>query len=123
MALWQHNKKIHVVDQSGKVLSGVSAKDYNDIPIIIGLNAPDNLSKLLNDLEACPDLLPRITSATWVGNRRWNLSLGKNLTLLLPEQDVQDALKRFKRYEKQHKISVNVLQKIDLRLKNRLIID
>lgn len=123
MALWQHKKTLYVVDQSGQVLSGISAHNHSNLPVIIGPNAPKNLPGLLKDLMVFPGLLERITSATWVGNRRWNLSLGKELVLLLPEQDVQDALKRFQKYEKHHKISMNAFHKIDLRLKNRLIID
>tara|TARA_R110002050_G_scaffold412_1_gene2780 strand:+ start:27399 stop:28187 length:789 start_codon:yes stop_codon:yes gene_type:complete len=123
MALWQHNKKIRVVDQSGKVLKGVSADRHPNLPVIIGMNAPKKLPKLLKNLMSVPGLFERTTSATWVGNRRWNLSLDKNVTLLLPEQDVEGALKRFQKYEKNHKISLNAFHKIDLRLKNRLIID
>ncbi len=123
MALWQQKKKLNVVDQSGKVLSGISTDNHSNLPVIIGPNAPKKLPKLIEDLAVFPGLLERVTSAIWVGNRRWNLSLGKDLTLLLPEQDVQSALKRFQKYEKHHKISMNAFHKIDLRLKNRLIID
>ncbi|WP_215260787.1 cell division protein FtsQ/DivIB, partial [Escherichia coli] len=46
-------------------------------------------------LSAAPALKPRVKAATWIGNRRWDLTFDSGETLALPEDGAGAALMKF----------------------------
>lgn len=122
-ALWQHNKRIHMIDKNGVIIREKNLKNYLYLPSITGPHAPKHLPNLLKALEAFPDLRKRVVSASWVGNRRWNVHLDNKITLMLPESHMHEALKRFRKYEQTHQISQDAKTHIDLRIPKRIIIE
>jgi cell division protein FtsQ len=122
-ALWQHQRKIHLVDKDGVIILEKNLKPFMNLPSITGENAPKHLPKLLMALAQFPLLKKRIVSATWIGNRRWNLHLDNKITLLLPEKDIQKALVRFIKYETTHQLTTSAKQRIDLRIPQRIIVE
>jgi cell division protein FtsQ len=46
-------------------------------------------------LAAAPALKPRVKAATWIGNRRWDLTFDSGETLALPEDGAPGALLKF----------------------------
>ena len=122
-ALWQHGKRIHLVDQWGSIIREKNLKAYMYLPSITGAHAPKHLPKILEALEAFPALKKRVVSATWIGNRRWNIHLDNKITLMLPEKNIRHALKRFRKYEQTHQITKGAKARIDLRIPQRIIIE
>ena len=53
-------------------------------------------------------------------NKRWDLYLKNNLIIKLPNQNIDNAIKLFNKFQKEKKIKKNSI--IDLRLLNRIII-
>ena len=53
-------------------------------------------------------------------NKRWDLYFKNNLIIKLPNQNIDDAIKLFNKFQKEKKIKKNSI--IDLRLLNRIII-
>jgi len=123
LALWQDQKQIYLVDKEGVVISEKDLKDFMHLPSITGPHAARHLPKLLHALSDFPEIQKCVVSATWVGDRRWNIHLDNKVTLMLPEHDVVKALHRFRKYEQTHKLSQEARKCIDLRIPQRIIIE
>lgn len=122
-ALWQHKKQLYLVDKEGVIILEKNLEPFMNLPSITGENAPKHLPRLLKALGEFPSLKKRIVSATWVGNRRWNVHLDNKITLLLPEKDIQKALMRFIKYETTHQLTTTAKHRIDLRIPQRIIVE
>ena len=46
-------------------------------------------------LAAAPALRPRVKAASWIGNRRWDLTFDTGETLALPQEGAAQALVKF----------------------------
>jgi len=123
LALWQDQQQIYLVDKEGVVISEHDLKDFIHLPSITGPHAARHLPKLLHALSDFPEIQKSVVSATWVGNRRWNIHLDNKITLMLPEQDLVKALNRFRKYEETHKLSQEARKCVDLRIPQRIIIE
>lgn len=100
-AVWQHNRQLSLIDRKGVILEPVSADAMPDLPLLIGHNANREAVALTTLVERAPALKPMLASATWVGNRRWDLQFQSGEVLALPEGEeaAARALVRFARME------------------------
>ena len=71
-ALWQIKGEFHVIDRDGETLSRFAVSDNMDLPIVVGEGAEKQALRLINDLEAWPDLKSQVRAAAIVAERRWN---------------------------------------------------
>lgn len=101
-ALWQDEDRLTLIDAEGVVLDRVPVSQMPDLPLLIGKGANEHALALDKLLSNAPTLKPQLVSATWVGERRWDLSLQTGEKLMLPEGDVAaaTALRRFAKMEK-----------------------
>ena len=64
-----------------------------------------------------------IKSANYIENRRWNLKLLNNITLKLPEKDIDKAMQKYEKiYANFSNKDLKDIDIIDLRIKNKAII-
>lgn len=100
-AIWQHNQTLSLIDAKGVVLEPVDINAMPDLPLLIGRNANRESVALTNLIERAPALKPMLASATWVGNRRWDLRFQSGEVLALPEGEeaAGQALIRFARMD------------------------
>jgi cell division protein FtsQ len=102
-AIWQHNQQLSLVDAKGIILDKVRANEPTpNLPLLIGADANQQAIAFNQLMERAPALTPMIASATWVGNRRWDLGFQTGETLALPEGEgmAGRALLRFARVER-----------------------
>jgi cell division protein FtsQ len=92
MALWQRDGKLALIDRDGEVLTERELGRYNNLLQIIGADAPKHAQELLGQLGTVPALYKRVTSASRIGGRRWDLHLSNGVTVRLPESDIGGAL-------------------------------
>lgn len=96
-AIWQNHGQLMLVDPSGVPLEPVSPEAMPNLPLLIGdgANAQEPARRKL--LEAAPALRPLVKAATWIGNRRWDLTFDTGERLQLPEGEAEStaALKKF----------------------------
>ena len=84
-ALWQDEDRLTLIDAEGVVLDRVPVSQMPDLPLLIGKGANAQAVPLERLLNQAPALKAQLVSATWVGQRRWDLSFQSGETLLLPE--------------------------------------
>jgi cell division protein FtsQ len=122
LALWQHNQKIHLIDQDGSEIPSQPIETHRNLPLVIGEGAPQFTQQLLDALNQTPALKKLVTAAIRVGNRRWNLKLQNNLTILLPEDNLVQSLASLERLEREMHVFEKAKTTIDLRVPKKMVL-
>jgi len=123
-ALWQNEGQLALIDAEGVVLDRVPIDKMPDLPLLIGPGANGQEGQLSRLMAAVPTLKPQLTSATWVGGRRWDLNFQSGETVALPEgeADARAALTKFARVDKQSGLLGHGIVRFDLRLPGKMIV-
>ena len=121
-ALWQHNKRLHVIDRSGVVITAERLGRFGALPLVVGRGADDRAAEIVDLLAAEGAIAARVAAAMLVGERRWNLRFDNGVEVRLPELESALALRRLDALQTSHAILDRKLRAIDLRLPDRLIV-
>jgi cell division protein FtsQ len=84
-ALWQDEDRLTLIDAEGVVLDRVPVAQMPDLPLLIGKGANAQAVPLEQLLARVPALKAQLVSATWIGQRRWDLSFQSGEIVALPE--------------------------------------
>ena len=94
---------------------------YKNLITFFGSNSFYNLNKLILNLEN--NFKQFIESATYIGNRRWNLKLKNQIILKLPEKNINHAIINYKNiYSNFSNTDLKDIESVDLRINNKAII-
>jgi len=123
-ALWQNQGRLALIDGDGVVLDHVPVDKMPDLPLLIGPGANAEERQLSRLMAAVPTLKPQLTSATWVGGRRWDLNFQSGETVALPEGEeaAMAALSKFARVDKQSGLLGRGIVRFDLRIPGKMIV-
>ena len=94
-AVWQDRGQLMLIDAQGVMLEPVRPDAVPALPLVIGPGADRQEASYQALLAAAPALKPRVKAATWIGNRRWDLTFDSGETLALPEDGAPAALLKF----------------------------
>jgi cell division protein FtsQ len=123
-ALWQDEDRLTLIDAEGVVLDRVPVSQMPDLPLLIGKG--DNSRAMVLDrlLSQAPALKAQLVSATWVGERRWDLSFQSGETVALPEGDqaATAALTRFAKMDKSAGLLGRGIVRFDLRIPGKMTV-
>lgn len=123
-ALWQNQGQLALIDSEGVVLDRVPVDRMPDLPLLIGPGANSQEQALTSLMATVPTLKPQLTSATWVGGRRWDLNFQSGETVALPEgyPDARVALAKFARLDKESGLLGRGIVRFDLRVPGKMIV-
>jgi len=123
-AVWQHQGQLMLIDGEGVLLEPVSAEAMPDLPLVIGDGAYAQQPAYQQLLDAAPALKPLVKAATWIGNRRWDLSFNTGERLALPEGEAAaaKALKKFAELDGADRLLGRGYLKFDMRDPTRLVV-
>jgi cell division protein FtsQ len=121
-AIWQHDGKFVLIDRAGQVVANETVADFGNLPLVVGLGAPEHAADLLDALARQPDLQSRVIAAVRVGERRWNLRLNTGADVLLPEGAADAAIARLMELQTQHALLDRPLAVVDMRLPDRMVL-
>lgn len=123
-ALWQDRQRLTLVDSEGVVLDRVRVDQMPDLPLLIGPGANARAPHLQRLIDAAPTLKPQLASASWVGQRRWDLAFQSGETVALPEGEAaaRRALVKFANVDKSAGLLGRGLKRFDLRVPGRMIV-
>jgi cell division protein FtsQ len=94
VAVWQYQGQLALVDDKGTVMRDIDSKPYQELPLIVGSDAPSHVAELMEILAAEPELAKRFSSAIYVGERRWNIRLASGVEIKLPQDDAVEEARR-----------------------------
>jgi cell division protein FtsQ len=121
-AIWQNQGKFQLIDRNGQVVTNEDVASFNDLPLVVGLGAPEHAADMLTALAAVPDIKSRVVAIVRVGERRWNLQLKNQLTVMLPEGHEAAALARLNDLQSQQQLLDRKLLFVDMRLPDRMAV-
>ena len=123
-ALWQDRSRLALIDSEGVVLDRVAVDQMPDLPLLIGPGANRREGELDRLLGLVPTLEPQLVSATWVGNRRWDLKFQSGETVALPEGEhaAGAAIAKFAELDKSTGLLGRGMVRFDLRLPDKMIV-
>ena len=123
-ALWQDEDRLTLIDAEGVVLDRVPVAQMPDLPLLIGKGANGQAGPLDQLLAKVPALKAQLVSATWVGQRRWDLSFQSGETVALPEgaAAASAALVRFARMDQSAGLLGRGIVRFDLRIPGKMTV-
>ncbi|MDQ3074040.1 MAG: FtsQ-type POTRA domain-containing protein [Pseudomonadota bacterium] len=90
-ALWQDGNRLSLIDDEGHVLDKVAVTRMPDLPLLVGAGANDHTRALDTLLGKAPTIRAQLVSASWIGQRRWDLAVQTGETIALPEGEAAAA--------------------------------
>jgi cell division protein FtsQ len=122
VALWQRDEKHLLVDSDGIVLAKGNYPNVKTLPIIVGDDAPKHVREFTALLDSQPDLRHEVVAAVRVGDRRWNVQLKRDITVMLPEAAPMEAWKRFAGLVQKDALFSKAIRSVDMRIEDRVFI-
>lgn len=122
LALWQEKGTLRLLDEEGGLINTNKLARFRNLVIVMGKDAPAKAPELLADLAAETAIAPRITTAKWMDNRRWDLVTRDNVTIRLPESDAALALRLLAKAQEEDKILEKDITMVDLREQGRIVL-
>ena len=121
-AVWQNKGKTYVVDDQGVVLAPALPQAYPDLPLVVGEGAAKHAAALYAALKPYGDLKRKMLAALRVGDRRWTLKFRSGLEIMLPDDNIDVALKSLTKLEAEHGVLERDIAAVDLRLLDRVTV-
>jgi cell division protein FtsQ len=124
VAIWQRGPGDFIlIDRNGRTVRASAAPPgYESLLLVGGEGAPQQIGELFLLLAVEPGIAKRLTAASWVGQRRWNLYLQGGIEVRLPEEDALAALQRLAALDRSDGLLSRELTVIDMRLPDKLIL-
>ncbi len=124
VAIWQHQRRLALIDQAGTVIAPVDLAAMPDLPLIIGPGANDQVGQLEALMAQVPSMKPLLAGANWIGQRRWDLRFHSGEVLALPEGEeaALAALRDFARRDAEHRLLGQGFLRFDMRVPGRLVV-
>jgi cell division protein FtsQ len=119
-AVWQNKGQTYVVDAEGVVLAPALREAYASLPLVVGEGAAKSAAELYDELVAYPDLKQKLIAAIRVGDRRWTLKLASGLEIMLPDDNVGEALNSLAKLDAERELLKRDIAAVDLRLLDRV---
>lgn len=115
IAIWQNDKKLYLVDESGSIITPSDISKFANLLHIVGSDAPLHIASLKLDLDSDEALKKRIISVVRYGERRWNILLEQDITVKMPENGFAKAYKYLSKLNENNKLFDHNYKVIDLR--------
>lgn len=122
IALWQRAGQYTVIDRDGIMLNRDMADMPKNLLVVVGDDAPKHIAALVSLLESAPSMREHVVSAVRVGQRRWNIVLKEGMTVMLPEDEMHAAWKKFVTLATNNALLSKAILTVDLRLEDRVFV-
>jgi cell division protein FtsQ len=121
-ALWQCDRQLNVIADDGTVLQPFVEDRYRSLPLVVGRGAERRAKDFIGHIDRYPEIRSALRASVLVAERRWNLRLMNGMDVRLPEGDLQAALDRLVKLDREKKLLSRDITSIDLRLPDRVTV-
>jgi len=118
-AIWQNNGQKYVIDKDGNKVRINDDSEFDNLIILSGKDANLNAKSLFNVLAANPEFSAKVYSATWIGERRWDIRFENGLLVKLPSHNIIKSWQHLIKIYNTPGSLVN-LKVIDLRINDKV---
>ena len=120
-ALLQIKDEHIVISSEGKKIIKDNGR-FGYLPVINGLGSEKFASKMLDILSSEPALFHQVWAISFVGKRRWDISLRSGIKIKLPEKNPSEAWTRLSEIDRAEAILSRDFDIIDLRKTGHIIL-
>jgi len=121
VAIWQNGSEYTLIDRNGRtVRASRMPPGAEKLLLLGGPGAPEHVGDLLLLLAYEPAIAKQLRAAVWVAHRRWNLVLGNDTEIWLPEEDAVAALQRTAKLDQSDRLLSREFGVVDMRLPDKL---
>ena len=121
-AIWQNDGRKYLIDKDGNIVPFEDQEEFRNMVTLSGKGANTNVRSLFNIFVIDPKLSENVFSATWVGDRRWDIRFENGLLIKLPENNISEAWQRLIKINNMHG-SLLGLKIIDLRIADKIYLE
>ncbi|MGV1014771.1 MAG: cell division protein FtsQ/DivIB [Methyloceanibacter sp.] len=121
-AIWQSKGQTYAVDAEGVVIAPALREAYAHLPLVVGDGAGKHAKALYAELEDFDALTEKMVAALRVGDRRWTLKLTSGLEIMLPDDNVGEALNSLVKLDQDRGLLDKNITAVDLRLLDRVTV-
>jgi cell division protein FtsQ len=121
-ARYREGRSTMLIDEAGAVIPVTPEPEHEGLIVLAGAGAPAAAPALLKLLDEEPALARRVSAASRIGNRRWDVTFDSGATLRLPEGAERAAWSRFIELNRQHDFLARGSAVFDMRLPDRLVV-
>ncbi|MEQ9116336.1 MAG: cell division protein FtsQ/DivIB [Rickettsiales bacterium] len=124
IAIWQNEKKHYFITDNKEVISIYNTNNLEDFLIVTGKNANLAIEELFQIIDYAPIIKEHISSAIYIGERRWNIRLKNGLEIKLPAQLPLEAWKEFTSLSAKKDLfsKKNKIKTLDFRIRDKLVV-
>jgi cell division protein FtsQ len=115
MAVWQHNGRMRVIDDTGHPIGEADPLHYANLPLVVGDGADEAAGQILSQLRSRPQIMQRLEALVRVDGRRWDIRLNDGGLIQLPAQHEDSALIQLDQLDQKARILELGFARIDLR--------
>lgn len=119
-ALWQRGGEVVLIDEAGRIISEYSNR-FSRLPLVVGEGAAGR-SRAARAPRRVSSLQDEVRAATFVANRRWDLTLRNGMTVHLPEDDLLPAIIQLVSLDQGNQLFARDIEVIDLRMADRMTV-
>ncbi|WP_051231543.1 cell division protein FtsQ/DivIB [Kaistia adipata] len=119
--LWQRDQTLSVIDETGRVISDTADGHY-DLIRVVGQGADKRAGEALELAETSASIRDRLRAAVLISERRWNLVLDNGVTLMLPQEQPEQALALIAALDARDGFLSKDIASVDLRLGSRMFV-
>lgn len=119
--LWQRDQELSIIDDTGRIISN-SAEGHYGLVRVVGQGADKRAGEALALAGTAASIRDRLRAAILISERRWNLVLDNGVTLMLPQDEPEQALALIASLDQRDSLLSKDITSIDLRLGTRMIV-
>ena len=121
-ALWQKDGKVAVISADGIVVESFVSQRFARLPMVVGIRADTKAKDFLAVVDGFPAIRDQLHASILVAERRWNLKLKNGITVRLPEDGVETALRALIDLDRDKNLLSRDIDVVDLRLPDRVTV-
>lgn len=121
-AIWQQGRRLVLVEQDGTPIAPMVGRRHAGLPLVVGEGAAEQAATFLATVARHPEVSARVAAYVRLSDRRWNLRLRSGITVKLPEQGAEAALREIAALDRSHELLSRDIEAIDMRLGDRLVV-
>ncbi|CAN7330434.1 cell division protein FtsQ/DivIB [Rhizobium rhizogenes] len=122
-AIWQHGSELSLIQKDGSVIAPLRDNKFAKLPLFVGRDAETAAASIDQAFAKWPDVRDHVKAFVRVAGRRWDLYLDNGVIIRLPEDNIDGALARLTKIDKDQNLLQRDIAAVDLRLDDRMAIE
>ncbi len=121
--VWRDGETLRLIDDDGKRVAILARRAARpDLPLVVGDGADRAIPEIHAMLDVLGPISARVRGFVRVGERRWDVVLDRNQTIMLPEYGGVTALRRVMAFDTSQNLLARDVEVIDMRNGDRPVL-